>query len=398
MQILLYIGDASHAKESALGQKDRVLLGYEEERKRREKELKERYQVVQLRKQMLDRVRQREKMRSQLLSTEGDVSEKSMMNTAANQRQLTAEKIEAKNKVDIFENAFRKIKEATGVSDVNEVIQKIESQESSMENLVALTKENQLKIEELKELKRGVEGKVEEVKYSGVNGGHRRKLVDDHEDQLANSTTRLDRSKLKFERLTKVIISMKGGVGHLQDKLEPFREELGGKLVELDDDTLSEVLKECDLCLTNVIRRLESGSDGESKNKGRFVGIMARTYSEITGAVNDKIGPNMGDNESGGAFESEDKSDNAYGYHLDANISPTVRPYNKRIDLGVQDEEEGFHNNDSAAGEFEDEELTRENVKRVSSQILAQVSKKKRKPKKKGSGGNGLSGIDSTDV
>ena len=330
---------------------------------------------------MLDRVRQRDKMRSQLLSTEGDVSEKSMMNNAANQRQLTAEKIEAKNKVDIFENAFRKIKEATGVSDVNEVIQKIESQESSMENLVALTKENQIKVEELKELKRSMKGKVEEVKYSGVNGGHRRKLVDDHEDQLANSTTRLDKSKLKFERLTKVIISMKGGVGHLQDKLEPFREELGSKLIELGDDTVAEVLKECDLCLANMIMRLEAGSDGENKNKGRFVGIMARTYSEITAAVNDNIGPDMGD-ELGGAFESEDRSDNSYGYHLNANISPAIRPYNQRIELNVQDEEEGFTNNDTSGGEFEDEEITRENVKRVSTQILAQVSKKKKKPKK----------------
>lgn len=51
----------------------------------------------------------------------------------------------SKTKLDIFENAFRKIKEATGVSDVNEVIQKIVNQEGTTENLLVLTKENQVR-------------------------------------------------------------------------------------------------------------------------------------------------------------------------------------------------------------------------------------------------------------
>jgi hypothetical protein len=74
---------------------------------------------------------------------------------------------------------------------------------------------NQVKIEGLNELRRAVKNKVEEIKYSGVGGGHRRKLVDDHEDQLANSLSRLERSRLKYERLTKVIISMKGIYIHM---------------------------------------------------------------------------------------------------------------------------------------------------------------------------------------
>ena len=174
-ELLLLSGDASHAKETALGEKDRVLAAYEDERKRREKELREKHQVVQLRKQMLERMRHRDKMRSDLLTNHGELDDMAMMTSNA-QKQLQIEKIEARNKVDVFENAFRKIKEATGVSDVNEVIQKIVSQESSMENLVALTKENQAKIESLSEMRRQLKAKVDDVKYSGVGGGHRRKL------------------------------------------------------------------------------------------------------------------------------------------------------------------------------------------------------------------------------
>ena len=65
-ELLLLSGDANHARESALGELDRVRAGYEEERRRREKELRERHQVVQIRRQMLERMKQREKLRSQV--------------------------------------------------------------------------------------------------------------------------------------------------------------------------------------------------------------------------------------------------------------------------------------------------------------------------------------------
>ena len=65
-ELLLLAGDANHARETALGELDRVRAGYEEERRRRERDLRERHQVVQLRRQMLERIKHREKMRAQL--------------------------------------------------------------------------------------------------------------------------------------------------------------------------------------------------------------------------------------------------------------------------------------------------------------------------------------------
>ena len=87
-----------------------------------------------------------------------------MAQSAITQKQIASERLEARNKIDIFENAFRKIKEATGVSDVNEVIQKITNQESTTENLISLTRENQSKIEMLNEQKRKLKIHVEEIK------------------------------------------------------------------------------------------------------------------------------------------------------------------------------------------------------------------------------------------
>jgi tRNA(Glu) U13 pseudouridine synthase TruD len=80
---------------------------------------------------------------------------------------LHNQNIEAKSKIDIFENAFRKIKDATGVSDVNEVIQKIISQDSTTANLIQLTKENHEKIEAYNVLRNSLKIHVEEIKYAG---------------------------------------------------------------------------------------------------------------------------------------------------------------------------------------------------------------------------------------
>ena len=332
---------------------------------------------------MLERMQQREKMRSQLVRADSDGSGTNLNVGGIGQSQQTALKTEVRNKIDIFEAAFRKIREATGVSDVNEVIQKISSQESSMENLIALSKENQTKIESLREVRRTAKIKVEGVKYSGVTGGFRRKIVDDHEDQLADSATRLDRSKAKFERLTKAIISMKSGVGHLQDKLDPLAEELGARIVVLNDSSIVEVLRECEFCLVKLNKRLEVGE--ESRGNGRSIGILERTNS--ASSIHGQSKNSTGNDVNIGAMESPDRVGNAIVHQIATNISPTVRPYNQRIELNIGDEDDSNVKDNSPdskpdSPDFDDGELTREKVKRASSQILAQVTRKKGKPKK----------------
>lgn len=354
-ELLLLSGDANHARESALGELDRVRAGYEEERQRREKELRERHQVVQIRRQMLERMKQREKMRTELEAKAEDENKMAAAMDNDTQRQIENERLETRNKIDIFENAFRKIKEATGVSDVNEVIQKILSQEGTTENLISLTRENQGKIESFNEMKRKLKIRVEEVKYAGVGGGHRRKMIDDHEDQLSNSMGRLERSRTKYERFNKMVIAMKAGVGHLVDKIETVREEVGGKKIELSDETVAEVLRECELCLSNLVRRIRAGEDERKK-------AMMTSFSRTT---------------------AEEEDADAVQAELELSQS---RPFNQRIDLSLDDDERLEFLGEDHAPDMEDEELTRDKVKRASTQILQAVDRKLRKPKKKGKG------------
>lgn len=365
-ELLLLAGDSKHARETALGELERVRMGYEEERKRRDKDLRERHQVVQLRRQMLERMKQREKLRHQLAGakTQADVAADNA--STASQKSIALEKLESRNKVDIFENAFRKIKEATGVSDVNEVIQKIVSQESTTENLIAVTKENQAKIEALTDEKKRIKIQCEELKYSGVGGGQHRKMVDSYEDQLANSATRLERSRLKYERLSKIIISMKAGVGHMQDKLESFREEISGKYFTISDETVTDVLRECENCFSQLNKRIKAAEDEAKRAHITDAKIMV----------------------SAGNDSRPDTASLANDIEETAGKMNTLRPYNQRIELNGERDESllqmlGTYDDDNSIDALDDEELTRDKVKRASSQILQAMDKKKKRPKKK---------------
>ena len=64
---------------------------------------------------MLERIKQREKMRMNQDGAADDDMKVSMAQSAQTQKQIANERLETRNKIDIFENAFRKIKEATGV-------------------------------------------------------------------------------------------------------------------------------------------------------------------------------------------------------------------------------------------------------------------------------------------
>lgn len=356
-ELLLLSGDANHAREVAQSELEHVRGGYEEERRRRDLELRERHQMVQLRKQTLERIQKREKMRQEIAAQEagelgpgGEQELKVALTNASMQSTLSKERMEQRTKIDIFEAAFRKIKEATGVSDVNEVIQKIVSQESTTENLMSLTKENQQKIEALNEQKSRIKVHVEEVKYSGPGGGHRRKMVDDHEEQLAAAVARLERCRTKYERLAKMLIAVKAGVKHLQDKLEGVREEVGGKQLQLTDETTVRVMSENEKMMVELLARIRVAVDDDT--------MVNRTVEGL----------------------AEDESNDVDEMEL-----LRTRPYNQRIDLPLLDEDwedDGAlkDNDDLLNGELDDE-LTRDKVKKASSQIL--IAQDKRKLKKK---------------
>ncbi|KAF1792162.1 Leucine-rich repeat domain, L domain-like [Phytophthora cactorum] len=359
-ELVLLSADAAHARETILLELEKARSQHEDEKRHRDKELREKQQYVKIRLEMTNRLDKREKHKSSViardsvdLSYEGESQLKaSLMSTMIQQGVAGEEKKEHRSKIDIFESAFRKIKEATGVSDVNEVIQKITSQESTTDNLLNLSKENQARLERLQAEHSVLKARVEELKYSGSGGGHRRKLVDDHEQNLVLASTKLERAKLKYERLAKVLIGVKAGVEHLVDKMESVRED--DQVIVVTDETIVEALQESEITLTHLLSQIKLAGAAPS--------------SMDSSSMQKKI------------------EHNSCAHIL------VARPYNQRIALpgtdGLTAEELEMDDMGGANGgmllDDTEEALSRDRVKRASSQvIMAQDKKKKRVLKKK---------------
>ena len=125
---------------------------------------------------------------------------------AAQQHAITEADIEEEQeKIASYEAAFREIKEATGVADVNEVIQKFITQEETHKSLLAMTRESQAKIESLTEQKVAAQERVQRLKYAA--GSEPQPAAGQAGDSAERN--KLERQRHKHERLARVMIAVK---------------------------------------------------------------------------------------------------------------------------------------------------------------------------------------------
>ena len=61
-----------------------------------------------------------------------------------------------------------------------------------------------------------------------------------------------------------MVIAVKAGVKHLQDKLDGVREELGGRHIQLTDATTFRVMAENEIIMAELMARIRVATDNES--------------------------------------------------------------------------------------------------------------------------------------
>jgi len=251
-ELLLMSHDASHAKDVARTELTKLQALTEEERKAREKELDERRNAVTAREEMHSRMVEREKARLEIIQeAKGDLSQeaeemlKKNLVTNALQHKLNLNVMEGESQVSsAYEAAFRKIKEATGVGDVNEVIQKFVTQKDTEKNLTYMTKEAQARIQQLADERATMKHQVDEMKYSGTGGQSSRQEVEECEKRLADVLSVQDRVKTRHTRSTKVFVDIRAGIEHMSEKLDPVK--LDQPAIPVSDDTIVDVMYQLD--------------------------------------------------------------------------------------------------------------------------------------------------------
>merc|ERR1712060_797759 len=125
-------------------------------------------------------------------------------------------------------------------------------QEDTQANLKALEQENQAMIESRTGERRRLRMQVEELKFSSGGNVGRRQAIDDFETHLAEASEKFDRNKGKFERMAKMLIGMKAGIEHLEEKLQPIKLEGDTPLV-MSDENVDEILQRCDIRIQRLL-------------------------------------------------------------------------------------------------------------------------------------------------
>ena len=182
-ELCLLSGDASHAREVAQQNLQKVKWVLEDNKNRRSRDIRERQQHVRIRKQMIKKHEKSDEDRRKALGTaDGDDSLSSPVPIGGkNPQHQIADQEKELNK---YETAFRKIRDATGVSNVNEVIRKVVGQESTTESLASLTTQNQSKIEDLTRLQESLMQEVEKMKYNVPGSSQSAKTMDEQQELL----------------------------------------------------------------------------------------------------------------------------------------------------------------------------------------------------------------------
>ncbi len=385
-ELLLLSTDAQHARDVTQQELERVRNTYQSAKRARERDVRERQEIVQIRMEVTNRMQQREDARGQLIDAasaglEGGIVEDQAARDKAAAALAEDEAAEAKLAAEqgaVFEDAFEKIKEATGVADINEVIHKIVNQEDTQNNLMGLTKENQGKIEALREQLEASHSRVDEIKYSGTGVTQKRKLVDDHEANLTAASAKLERAKLKAERMASVLINIKAGIEHIADRIEPHR-DADQQPLQMTDETVVEVLFQCE----NTLHRLLSAAKKKGARDPSAAAAAARRAAEAAGTKGDT---------AAGLVRADDLDLELAQRVTDRQVQET-RPFNQRVTLPAGDGmrmdaiDEGREDDDmdgGGPGMGEDDELTRDKIKKASSQFAIQHDRALRKKEMKG--------------
>ena len=316
-ELVLMSHDAQHAKEVAKAELLKLEHQLMEEKKQREKELADRRALVQQKVEMNQRMEKRDKMRREMALVEGgetqggegDASMKKTMFSTAFHSALNEHVMEEEQKkITTYEEAFRKIKDATGVSDVNDVIHKFLTQDETHNNLVVMTKEAQARIDALNEEKAQAKATVEEIKYSGTGSLGSRRIVDEFESHLSEASSKCERNKQKYERIAKILINVKSGVEHLADKLEPITVEQ--EAVVMTDSTVVEVLAQCEAKLMRLMDSVEGDQPSQEQDVQGQEKMMTSQEIEMP-AYNIRIQiPHDADDDSGDEdMEEDDQED-----------------------------------------------------------------------------------------
>jgi len=263
--LILMSHDAGASKEKAKAELVQVDASLAAARAKREKALRARRDLVREREEMnVEAARVRKQRDADEARRAEQNKKRAEAAKAANASAEERAKKERRGFLGSFESAFLKIKDATGVSDVDQVVMKFATQEDTNRNLKQLRKDGQARIEGLKREIEKSKSTLESLQFGGPVGPASRRAVDDLETALSATGMANERARARFESSKKLLVGVAAGAEHLVDKLDgiPF----GAATPRVTEDAVVDVLTTCErkmLRALDLIKQKRGDGDGD---------------------------------------------------------------------------------------------------------------------------------------
>ena len=268
-ELVLLSHDAAHAKEIAQAELHKFEQAVLEERNQRDREVMEKKLLVQQRLEMNHRMERMAQEAATIIPPKVSAlavtltDQKSPKVSSFKSEETTEELVRIQQLIADYEGAYTKLREITGVCDVNEIIQKFMSQQSTFDSLTRQTAEQQHRLDDLENEHKQLKTQLEEAKYSSTSITRRRRSAIENADSLVlDSEQRLDRARARFEKLASVLIDINTGVSHLHAKLsdvkiEPSVTQSVTAATPVTDETIEEILNVCEQKISKLMTTVE---------------------------------------------------------------------------------------------------------------------------------------------
>ncbi|XP_032813837.2 outer dynein arm-docking complex subunit 3 isoform X2 [Petromyzon marinus] len=258
------------------------------------------------------------------------------------QRAATAAE-EQERKIRSYEEAFQRIKEATGVSDTKEVVSRFQSQGKTQEDLEMMKSSNKRELARLKEQHEKLKQEYTQIKYSGeAKLSSAERLLQELEQLALEEEKKRDVAREELERSTRLMNGVRAGVEHLYEKLQHIQ----------TDEELPEVGS-------------YDGDEGVVAMLAVAEHRLLALKKELEGQDLTKILQQIGDEE--------------FYTRIEGNL-PT---YNVRIKLPSSKKKADIFEDEESSGEDATEVLTRATLKRQSQQIIEAKTRRRTQGRKK---------------
>ena len=277
-EVKLLLRQLEQGKTEAVAELQDTLKKLAQERKVRSQELQGRQREAENAKRMeqwrLDRERQKAELHAEL---RGDLSkeeeERLIQKLKAREGQsakLKAASLDRTKKALTLEDAFAQIRQATGVTSLEEMVDKFLGQSANKEALLEEKAQAEKDLKDVVKAKQGAQKKFADMKaqvaQSGIGGAElNRDIYDKLDEEILGAKAELKMNRSAADRLERVLVSVQQGSLGLRQRLEPFKDlltfEEQEELPQTGVDALDTLL-ECEAKLLKMLEHLEVDESG----------------------------------------------------------------------------------------------------------------------------------------